>query len=262
MKIAISGKGGVGKTTIAALLSQAFFEKGYKVLAVDADPNPNLAIVLGLPIEEAEKIVPISENAPLIEEKTGAKPQNYGGVFRISFRVDDIIQRYSIPTPRGPNLIVMGAVRSAGQGCMCPANALVRSLLRYLFTRREEVVIVDLEAGTEHLGRGTAEHVDAMLIVSEPGARSIETAKRISRLAKDAGIPRIFLVGNRATHKESEAIRKLSELLQVPLLGIVPNDRILQKLDIQGEQQDININSSPGYAAIREISDRLEREIC
>lgn len=261
MKIAVSGKGGVGKTTISALLARAFLEKGYTVLAIDADPNPNLALALGVPLKKAEKIVPISENAPLIEEKTGVKPQNYGGAFRLSFQVDDIMRRFGIATPTGVNLVVMGAIRSAGQGCMCPANALIRSLLRHLLMKPEEVVIVDMEAGLEHFGRGTAEHVDAMLVVTESGVRSLETARRICKLAKDAGIVRVFLVGNRVTDTDSKTIRDFSESIPVPMLGLIPYDERLRQLDIQGQEQDALLSDSHGFAVVREISERLRLEI-
>ncbi len=261
MKIAVSGKGGVGKTTISALLARAFLERGYKTLAIDADPNPNLALTLGVPPEEADKIVPISENAPLIEEKTGTKSENYGSAFRLSFQVDDIIRRFGISTPAGVNLIVMGAVRSAGQGCMCPANALIRSLLRHLLMKPEEAAIVDMEAGIEHFGRGTAEHVDAMLVVTDSGLSSLETAKRICRLAKDAGIRRVFLVGNRTTNDDSQTIRSYAESISVPLIGLLPYDRLLWQLDISHQKQDSLLDASQGFAEARQICKRLCLEL-
>ena len=188
MKIAVSGKGGVGKTTVSAILARTFVEKGLKVLAIDADPSVNLPLSLGVPVEATAAIQPIAENADLVTEKTGVRPDTYGGVFRLSFRVDDLVDRFAVTTPSGVYLLVMGAVRSAGQGCMCPANSLVRTLLRHLLTERDEVVVVDLVAGIEHLGRGTAAHVDTMLIVSEPSLKSLETARRVFTLSKEAGI--------------------------------------------------------------------------
>jgi len=261
MKIAVSGKGGVGKTTISALLARAFLERGYTVLAIDADPNPNLALALGIPLEQADRIIPISENAPLIEEKTGAKPQNYGGVFRLSFQVDDIVRRFGISTPARVSLIVMGAVRSAGQGCMCPANALIRSLLRHLLMKPEEAAIVDMEAGIEHFGRGTAEHVDAMLVVTDSGLSSLETAKRICRLSKDAGISRVFLIGNRVTDDDSQTIRSYAESIFVPLIGLLPYDKLLRELDKSHQEQDSLLNASQGFAVVRQICKRLCTEI-
>lgn len=257
MKIAVSGKGGVGKTTVAALISKAFLEKGLRVLAIDADPNPNLAILLGVPLNEAEKIVPISENSALIEEKTGVKPESYGSIFRISFRVDDIVHRFGVRTPSGVDLIVMGAVRSAGQGCMCPANALIRALLRYLLMQSGEVAVVDMEAGIEHLGRGTVEHVDVMLVVTEPSLRSLETARRVSRLAEEIGIKHVFLVGNRVTGEEAKIVEEYSERIHVPLLGLIPFDDNLRILDTLGEKSLASFPSSPGAEEVKRISEAL-----
>jgi CO dehydrogenase maturation factor len=149
--VAVSGKGGVGKTLIAAGLAYAFVNKGFKTIAIDADPSPNLALTLGLSPEEAMKIVPISENKQLVESKTST---GYAGVFRLTFTVDDIVRDYSVKTPFGVSLIVMGTVRSMGSGCTCPANAVIRSLLRHLVVERDEAVVLDMEAGVEHIGRG------------------------------------------------------------------------------------------------------------
>jgi len=257
LKIAVSGKGGVGKTTVSALLAKAFLEKGLRVLAIDADPNPNLAILLGVPLEEAEEIVPISENSALIEEKTGVRPQSYGGVFRLSFRVDDIVRRYGIKTPSGVDLIVMGAVRAAGQGCMCPANALIRALLRHLLMQPDEVAVVDMEAGVEHLGRGTVEFVDTMLVVTEPSLRSLETARRVSRLGQEIGIRRVFLVGNRVVGEEAKMIEDYSENIRVPLLALIPYDDDLRLLDARGRGSPATFPASPGADAVRHLCEAL-----
>ncbi|MBS7637252.1 AAA family ATPase, partial [Candidatus Bathyarchaeota archaeon] len=164
MKVAVCGKGGVGKTLVAGGLAYAFAKKNFKTIAIDADPSPNLALTLGLSSDEASRILPISENKQLIEAKTGT---GYAGVFRLTFTVDDIVREYAVMTPLGVNLIVMGTVRSVGAGCTCPANAVVRSLLRHLIVERGEAVVLDMEAGVEHMGRGTARHVDVMLIVAD-----------------------------------------------------------------------------------------------
>ena len=172
VKIAVSGKGGVGKTLVAGVLAGFFAKKKLKVLAIDADPSPNLALTLGIPIDKARKIIPVSENVKLIESKTKT---NFEGVYRLSFSVNDVIKDFSVKSPSNVNLLVMGTVKSAGSGCTCPANTVVRALLRHLFLERNEVVVMDMEAGVEHLGRGTAKRMDTMLIVSESSFKSIDS---------------------------------------------------------------------------------------
>jgi CO dehydrogenase maturation factor len=193
MKIAVSGKGGVGKTFIAGTLAWLFAKDGYPVIAIDADSSPGLAMMLGLSEEQAEAVLPISRNRELIDQKTGT---GFPGVYSLAFSVDDIIGKYSLPTPAGVNLMVMGTVTSMGSGCACQANTLVRALLRHLVVDRDEVIIIDLEAGVEHLGRGTAENVDIMLVVTDANAKSLQTASKISALSREAGIERVLLVGN------------------------------------------------------------------
>jgi CO dehydrogenase maturation factor len=233
MKIAVSGKGGVGKTLIAAALARGFVNRGLKTIAIDADPSPNLALTLGLSAEEARKIVLISENKELVESKTGT---GYSGVFRLSFTVDDVVREYSVNTPFGVNLIVMGTVRSMGSGCMCAANAVVRALLRYLIVERNEVVILDMEAGVEHIGRGTASHVDALLIVVDSNLKSLEVAKRIYDLAIKAGMKQIFLVGNRVMDDaQKDAIRSFAEKNSLSILSFVPFDARIMDADMRGE---------------------------
>lgn len=259
MKIAISGKGGVGKTTIAATLARILLSKTFKVLAIDADPNSNLALALGMSPEEARGIIPLSENANLIEEKTGVRPDRDSVMFRLSFKVDDIIDRFAILTPSGVNLVVMGAVRSSGQGCMCPANALLRAFLRYLLTKRDEGVIVDLEAGVEHFGRGTAEHVDLMLIVTEPTLKSFETVKRIYNLSKEMKIKTIFVVGNRIVDRsDEERLKEFCRSNGIPLLGFIPQDEEIRKSDARGDMLD---TKSKGFLSIRQLGDKLLRDI-
>jgi len=161
-KIAITGKGGVGKTTLTSLLAYIYAERGQKVLAIDADPNANLASALGFPVEVATKIAPIADMQTLIYERTGAKPGEFGGFFRLNPRVDDIPDRFSAEW-RGVRLLVMGTIKGGGTGCVCPESALLKNLVRHLLLQRSEVIILDMEAGIEHLGRGTAGAVDAMM---------------------------------------------------------------------------------------------------
>ncbi len=254
MKIAVSGKGGVGKTLIAGVLASSFAKKGFQTIAIDADPSPNLALTLGLPPEKAREIVPISENKELVESKTTTE---FSGVYRLSFTVDDVVQNFSVQTPYNVNLIVMGTVRSMGSGCTCPANAVVRALLRYLVVERDEVVILDMEAGVEHLGRGTAKNVDAMLIVTDSSIKSLETAKHIHALAKDAGIKRILLIGNKVMNKlQRDAIKKFAENNSLDILDFVPFDERVVKAEMQGKTP-LKHQGSLAVRAIKNLSERF-----
>lgn len=258
MKIAVSGKGGVGKTMIAGILARTLVQKGFRVLAIDADPNANLALTLGIPPSEAGKIVPLSENADLIEKKTGVKPESYGGVFRLSFAVDDIFDNFSIRSPDGVYLLVMGVVKSAGGGCMCPANALVRALLRHLLMKRTEAVVVDMEAGTEHLGRGTAESVDAMLVVAEANLKALETAKKVYNLSKELGIREAFIVGNKvAGPLDEDMIRQFCDDNGLPLLDLIPYDEEMRRADAQGKSLVDFSSPSKGMLAIQKMGEKL-----
>jgi CO dehydrogenase maturation factor len=233
MKIAVSGKGGVGKTLIAGGLARGFAERGLKTIAIDADSSPNLALTLGLSVEEARKIVPISENKELVDSKTST---GYSGVYRLSFTVDDIVREYSVSTPLGVNLIVMGTVKSMGSGCMCAPNAVIRALLRHLIVDRNEAVVLDLEAGIEHIGRGTAKQVDALLIVADSNLKSLETAKSIHDLAAKAGMKQLFLIGNRVMNDaHKEAIRAFAEKNGLQLLTLIPFDSKVTDADMKGE---------------------------
>jgi len=258
LKIAVTGKGGVGKTTIAGTLACLLYKRGFKVLAVDADPNANLSSTLGLKMEESNRIIPISENWSLIEEKTGVKPNSYGSIFRLNFTVDDIVERYAVETPCGVNLLVMGVVREAGGGCMCPANHLIRMLLRHILVRRKEAVVADMEAGTEHLARGTAKHVDAMLVVIEPSAKAFETARRIRNLAVQMGIKKILLIGNKLLNEEDEIlIRRFAENNDLSILGVIHYDPTVRKADLSGDSLFLSFPSSLAVKEMEVICDQL-----
>jgi CO dehydrogenase maturation factor len=256
MKVAVSGKGGVGKTLIAAGLAYFLAEKGYKTIAIDADPSPNLALNLGLTAEEARKIVPISENKELVESKTGT---GYSGVYRLTFTVDDIVKDYSVRTPLGVNLIVMGTVRSMGSGCTCPANAVVRSLLRHLVVERGEAVVLDMEAGVEHMGRGTAQHVDIMLVVVNANVKSFETAKRIQELGVKAGMKRISLVGNKIENDaQKEAVESFAKENGLKILDFIPFDLKVVEAEMRGETP-LKYENSDALMAIERLCERLLR---
>jgi CO dehydrogenase maturation factor len=255
MKIAVSGKGGVGKTLIAGVLAEFFANKGFTVLAIDADPSPNLALTLGVPVEEASKIVPISENTALIESKTQT---GVPGVYNLSFTVEDIIEQFTVKTPYNVSLLVMGTVRNAGGGCMCPANTVIRALLHHLLVKRKEAVVTDMEAGVEHMGRGTAEHVDTMLIVTDSSLKSMETAKKLYALTKDLGIKRAFIVGNKvAKSDEGKLIEDFTSKNDMSLLGLIPYDEQILKADMSGETPLKYAEVSKGVATIRKIGEKL-----
>lgn len=233
MKVAVSGKGGVGKTLIAGGLATGFAARGFKTIAIDADSSPNLALTLGLSTEESRKIVPISENKELVESKTGT---GYSGVYRLSFTVDDIVRDYAMNTPFGVSLIVMGTVKAMESGCMCAPNAVIRAMLRHMIVERDEVVVLDLEAGVEHIGRGTARQVDALLIVADSNLKSLEIAKHIHDLASKAGMKNLYLVGNRVMNPaQEEAIKSFGEKSSIPLLAIIPFDSKITEADMVGE---------------------------
>ena len=233
MKIAVSGKGGVGKTLIAAGLARGFAERGLKTIAIDADSSPNLALTLGLSTEEARKILPISENKELVESKTGT---GYSGVYRLSFTLDDIVRDYAVTTPFGVNLIVMGTVKAMESGCMCAPNAVIRALLRHLIVERNEAVVLDLEAGVEHIGRGTARQVDALLIVADSNLKSLEIAKHIHDLAANAGMKQLYLIGNRVMNEaQKEAVSGFAEKNGLSLLMFIPFDQKVTEADMLGE---------------------------
>lgn len=232
MKIAITGKGGVGKTTLAALLAQVYADQGREVLAVDADPSPCLAGALGFPTQLRTKLTPISEMDALIEERTGAKPGTVGGFFTINPRVDDIPERFSVEQ-RGVRLLEMGAVDLGGSGCICPESAMLKTLFTHLLFRKDDILILDMYAGVEHLGRATVDFVDAMLVVVEPTRRSLGTAAQIKRLAADIGLKRLWLVGNKIRNEEEAAFLQ-AETPGLPVLGFLPADLAVQEADRLG----------------------------
>lgn len=232
MKLAITGKGGVGKTTLSALLAQVYADRDRNVLAVDADPSPCLAGALGFPDELRQKLEPISEMDELIYERTGARPGTIGGFFTLNPRVDDIPERFSV-MHRNVRLLEMGAVDLGGSGCICPESAMLKTLFTHLLFRKEDILILDMYAGVEHLGRATVDFVDAMIVVVEPTRRSLGTAAQIKKLANDIGLTRLWLVGNKV-RDEQEALFLEKETPGLPLLGVLPANMGVQEADRLG----------------------------
>jgi len=234
-KLAITGKGGVGKTTLASILAYLYAREGRRVLAIDADPAANLALSLGFPPALAAAIVPIAEMDELIYERTGAQRGTTGGWFRLNPRVDDIPDRFSAEH-RGIRLLRLGTVKQGGSGCLCPENALLRALVTHLLLARDEVVIMDMEAGVEHLGRATAQAVDALIVVVEPGRRSLDTARLIRSLASDIGLSRIYLVANKMRDDRDRAfIEAQAQAEGFEVLGYLPTDPQVVDADFAGQ---------------------------
>jgi CO dehydrogenase maturation factor len=232
LKLAITGKGGVGKSTLAGTLARLMAADGRRVLAIDADPDANLASALGLPEALRRTVRTISEERHLIEERTGARPREFGQVFRLNPDVTGIAEQYGTHF-RGTDLLVLGAVQTAGGGCACPEGVLLKSLVRHLILQRDEVVILDMEAGIEHLGRGTAMGVDLILAVVEPGRRSFETAHRIHDMAAALGIRRFATVLNKASADEDRGWAE-KEFGADRVLGVIPFDPRIAAADRRG----------------------------
>jgi CO dehydrogenase maturation factor len=242
LKIAITGKGGTGKTTIAALLARHIAAHGREVIAVDADPDANLASALGIPPDKAP--VPIGRMKDFIKERTGATG-GYGAYFRINPRVDDIPDKYCAQVD-GIKLLTLGGVERGGGGCICPEGALLKALMTHLILERREVVILDMEAGIEHLGRATAQAVSVMVIVVEPGARSLQTARTIKRLAGEIGVPHVVAVINKAM--PGQPLGPIEEALDgLPVLAVFPYDADILNADVEDRSP---YTGSPAQVAV------------
>ncbi len=226
MKIAITGKGGVGKTTLAGTLARLLARDGMDVLAIDADPDMNLASALGID----EPPAPLTEYEDLIDERAGGP----AGMFKLNPKVDDVVERFGVVGPDGVRMLVMGTVDRGGSGCMCPASSFLRALLRHVVLKESSVVIMDMEAGIEHLGRGTTRGIDLMIVVVEPGTRSLETAERIKRLGTDIGVKKFAAVINKAGEEDLGVVESRLRDMGIPVLGTIPYDSSLVKADLAG----------------------------
>ena len=232
MKIAVTGKGGVGKTTLTSLLAYAYVDSGYKVLAIDADPSPCLGAALGFSQTDLDQLTPIANMDELIYERTGAQPGTTGGFFKLNPRVDDLPDRFSI-VQEDIRLLELGAVEMGGSGCICPESAMLKTLVTHVLLRRDEVVLLDMYAGVEHLGRATASAVDAMLIVVEPTARSLGTAKQIKSLAQDINLSQLYIVGSKIRNNSDRGFIE-SNSPELDVIGYLPVDERVIEADRSG----------------------------
>jgi len=245
-KIAIGGKGGVGKTTVSAILAQLFARDGYDVLAIDADPDVNLASAFGLSKEHSPQ--PLIKMKELIAERTGTDKDTLGKYFKLNPMVHDVPQEYWIEA-KGLKLLVLGAITQAGGGCACPEGAFLKALLTHTMLQRQEVVMVDLAAGVEFMGRASVQGIDALILVVEPGARSIETANNMARMARKLGIGCVGIVANKVVNDDqAEVVRsQLSDAIQ---LGTIGYSRSLQEADLK---------CLPVFEADKEVTEELRR---
>ena len=255
MKVAITGKGGVGKTTLSSTLARLYADEGRTVLAADVDPDANLGLALGLTQEEVDEIVPISKMRTLVEERTGATAANK--FFKLNPYVADIPDTFSKDI-NGVKLLVMGTVDVGGSGCVCPEHVMLKSILSTLTYRKNDVVIMDMEAGLEHLGRGTAANMDQFIVVIEPGARSVQTYRNVKRLALDLGIKRVRVVANKVRCEEDEAFVK-ANIPEEDLLGCIHWNADIIDADRQGKSPyDFSPEAIEEIRKIKEILDRDE----
>jgi len=258
LKVAVVGKGGVGKTFVAGTLARLSKMAGETVIAIDADPSTNLHFELGIDEDVVSSITPLCENRLLVRERTGADYDSPYPVFNLSPAVADIVERYAIDSPDGVKLLIMGTVKNPGEGCMCPANALLRALLRHVFVKLDATVVIDMEAGLEHLGRGTIEYVDSVLNILEPSTRSIETSMKIWHLASRLGIRKHLFIANKvAREDEGKFIEKSLAIDGHHLDLTIPYDENIKLLGMRHRAVVDSSKDSPALAAIEELRKKL-----
>ena len=256
MKVAITGKGGVGKTTLASTLARLYAAEGRPVLAADVDPDANLGLALGLSQEEVDAIVPISKMRTLVEERTGANEANK--FFKLNPYVADIPEKYAKDI-NGVKLLVMGTVDVGGSGCVCPEHVMLKAILSSLTYRKDDVVIMDMEAGLEHLGRGTAANMDQFIVVIEPGSRSVQTYRNVKRLAADLGVKRVRVVANKIRCAEDEVFIR-SAIPAEDLLGLIHLNPEIMDADRKGlSPYDCSPSALAEIRSIKAILDQDEK---
>ena len=256
MKIAVTGKGGVGKTTFSAILARLYADEGRNVLAADADPDANLGMALGFTEEEMEGITPIAKMRQLIAERTGAGAETFGKFFRINPKVDDIPDLLA-KEKNGVKLLILGTVETGGSGCVCPEHVVLKRVISHLIIQRDDVVIMDMEAGLEHLGRGTTDMMDQFVVVIEPGERSVQTYQRIVKLAGDLGVRTVRVVANKIRSQADEEFIR-SRVPEEALLGFVHYEDDVSAADRAGRSP--YEFSEKTVAEIRAIKERIDNE--
>ncbi|NQT16215.1 MAG: AAA family ATPase [Planctomycetes bacterium] len=255
MKLAIVGKGGVGKTTLSVALARQLAAPGRPVVAVDADPDGNLASALG--VLDADAPQPIAQMRELVMERTEAKDEGAGLMFKLNPKVDDLPDKFSVDVG-GVRLLVLGTVELGGKGCMCPEGAVLKALMQHLLLRVEDDVILDMEAGLEHMGRASASGVDAMIAVVEPGMRSVQTAVRIQKLGQDIGIRRTFVVVNKVHGQDEFEVIK-GKLSGQTILGMLPCSAELARADLEG--RSVEVDDQAFVDSVNEIRKAMEKEL-
>jgi CO dehydrogenase maturation factor len=259
-RIVVTGKGGVGKTTITALLAHLFARKGYTTLAVDEDPQMNLPYAVGIPREESNRIVPLAKNFDYVEEKTGARPgAGWGMMLRLNPDVSDVVERFGTRGPGGVNVLVMGTIEQAAGGCLCPENTLLEAVIRYISLRENEVILMDTPAGVEHFGRTIARGFDQALLVTDPTFNAVQVVRHAASLAKELGIRTIWLVINRV--RSDDDVRKVRELMgdRMALISgqfVLPYDESL--IACEPDVRPVLDGTSSFAEQIRDIQVRLE----
>lgn len=258
MKIAVTGKGGVGKTTFAATLARMYASEGKKVLAADVDPDANLGLALGFTEEQLDEIIPITKQRKLIQERTGA--DEFNQIYSLTPKVDDIPDKFAKEV-NGVKLLLLGTVDTAGRGCVCPEHVLLKRLIRHLVLKSDDVVILDMEAGLEHLARGTTSGMDQFIVVIEPGARSVQTYRNVKRLAMQLGVKQVNVVANKIRSEQDEEFIR-SRIPEEDLLGFIHYNTEIMDADQAGcAPYDYSTKLQDEIRIIKSKIDRIEKNM-